>query len=78
MCQYGRGRAVFKIRGSMGIALQSCVMKVLERILDEGIRKSVEMEIRKEQQGFRKGRGMTDGTFMLRQLVEKRLEVQVE
>jgi len=35
----------------------------------------VEIEIKEEQQGFRKGRG-TDGLFALRQLVEKELEVQ--
>ena len=29
-----------------------------------------------EQQGFRKGRGTADGMYVLRQLVEKRLEVQ--
>ena len=63
-----------KYRGHL---LRSHVMKVLERILDGTIRKSVEMEIREKQQGFRKGRGMTDGMFTLRQLVEKRLEVQV-
>ena len=45
------------------------VKKVLERILDGRIRKSVEMEIGEEQQGFRKGRGTTDGMFTLRQLV---------
>ena len=51
---------------------------MLERILDGRIRKSVEMEIKEEEQGFRKGRGMMDRMFLLRQLVEKRLEVQVE
>uniref|UniRef100_A0A8C4QF08 Reverse transcriptase domain-containing protein n=1 Tax=Eptatretus burgeri TaxID=7764 RepID=A0A8C4QF08_EPTBU len=51
-------------------------MKLLERILDGRIKKSVEMEIGEEQQGFRNGRGTTDGMFPLRQLVEKRLEVQ--
>ena len=61
-----------------GITLLSRVMKVLERIIDGRIRKSVEMEIGQRQQGFRKGRGMTDGMFMLRQLVEKQLEVQGE
>ena len=49
-----------------GITLLSHVMKVLERILDGRIRKSVEMEIGEEQQGFIKGRGMTDGIFTLR------------
>ena len=36
------------------------------------------MEIGEEQQWFRKGRGMVDGMFKLRQLMEKRLEVQSE
>ena len=43
--------------------LPSHVMKVLERILDRRTRKWVEMEIGEEQQGFREGRGMTDGMF---------------
>ena len=65
-----------------GIMLLSHVMKVLERIQDGRIRKSVEMEIGEEQQGFRKGRGMMAGMmagmFTLRQLVEKRLQMQGE
>ena len=40
-----------------GITLPSHVMKILERILERRIRKSVEMEIGKDQHGFRKGRG---------------------
>ena len=36
------------------------------------------MEFGEEQQGFRNGRGRPDGMFLLRQLVEKRLEVQGE
>ena len=43
-----------------GMMLLRHVMKVLERILDGRIKKSVEMEIREEQQGIRKGRGMMD------------------
>ena len=41
-------------------------------------RKSVDIDIRVDQQGFIKGRGMMDGMFKLRQLMEKRLEVQGE
>ena len=33
-------------------------------------------EILEEQHGFRKGRGTADGMYVLRQMVEKRLEVQ--
>ena len=49
----------------IGITLLSHIMKLLERILDE-IRKRVEQELGEEQQGFRQGRGTTDGTFALR------------
>ena len=51
---------------------------MLERILDRRTRKRVEMEIGQEQQGVREGRGTMDGMFVLRQPVEKRLEVQGE
>ena len=40
------------------------------------LRERVEPELGEEQLGFRKGRGTTDGMFSLRQLVEKRLEMQ--
>ena len=38
--------------------------------------KKVEQELGEEQQEFRKGRGTTGGMFALRQMVEKRLEMQ--
>ena len=44
-----------------GITLLSHTMKLLERILDVRIRKKIEQELGEEQQGFRKGRGTTDG-----------------
>ena len=47
----------------------------MESFLDGMIRKSMEMEISKQQQVLCKGKGMMDGRFMLRQLVEKRLQV---
>ena len=40
------------------------------------MREKVEHKLGEEQLGFRKGRGTTDGVFALRQLVEKRLEMQ--
>ena len=57
-----------------GITLVSQVLKLLERVLDGRIRKNIECEIGEEQQGFRKGRGTTDGLFTLRQFVEKKLK----
>ena len=57
-----------------GITLLSHVLKVLERILDGRMRRIVECEMGEEQQGFR--RGMADGMFTLRQLVENKLEGQ--
>ena len=59
-----------------GITLLSHIMKLLERILDKRLREKVEHKLGEEQLSFRKGRGTTDGMFALRQLVEKRLEMQ--
>ena len=59
-----------------GITLLSQVLKLLERVLDARIRRRVEGDFGEEQQGFRKGRGTADGMYVLRQMVEKRLEVQ--
>ena len=58
-----------------GITLLSHIMKLLERIVGGRIRKKVEQELGEEQQGFRKCRGTTDGMFILRQMVKKRLEI---
>ena len=58
------------------ITLLSCVLKMLERILDGRIRRIVECEMEEEQEGFRRGRGTAGGMFTLRQLVEKKLEGQ--
>ena len=59
-----------------GITLLSQVMKLRERVLAARIRRRVEGDIGEEHQGFRKGRGTADGMHVLRQMVEKRLEVQ--
>ena len=51
-------------------------MKLLERVLDARIRRRVEGDFGEEQQWLRKGRGTSDGMYVLGQMVEKRLEVQ--
>ena len=59
-----------------GITLLSQVLKLLERVLDAWTRRRVEGDFGEEQQGFRKGRGTADGMYVLRQMLEKRPEVQ--
>ena len=61
-----------------GITLLNQVLELLERVLDAVIRRRVGIEgdFGRELQGFRKGRGTADGLYVLRQMVEKRLEVQ--
>ena len=59
-----------------GITLLSQVLKLLERVLDARIRRIVEGDFGEDQQGFRKGRGTADGMYAMRQMVEKRLEVE--
>ena len=54
----------------------SQVLKLLERGLDAMIRRRVEGDFEEEQQAFRKGRGTADEMYVLRQMVEKRLDVQ--
>ena len=59
-----------------GITLLGQVLKLLERVLDARISRRIEGDFGEEQQGFRKGRGTADGMYVLRQMVEKRLELQ--
>ena len=57
-----------------GITLLSHVLKTLERILDQRIRKILEPRFGEEQHGFRPGRSTTDAMFTLRQIIEKKVE----
>ena len=59
-----------------GITLLSQVLTLLERVLDARIRRTVKGDFGEEQQGFRKGRGTAGGMYVLRQMVEKSVEVQ--
>ena len=59
-----------------GITLLCQVLKLLEMVLDALIRRRVEGGFGEEQQWFGNGRGTADMVYVLRQTVEKRLEVQ--
>ena len=61
-----------------GITLLNQVLKLLERVLDTMIRGRVEGDVGQVHQGFIKGRGTADGMYVLRQMVEKRLEVGLQ
>ena len=56
------------------ITLLSQALKLMERVLDARVRNTVESKIGENQLGFRKGRGMDDGLFIIRQIIEKRRE----
>ena len=64
------------IQEGTGASLLSEVLKLLGRVLDARKRRRIEGDFGKEQQGFRKGRGTADGMYVLRNMVEKILEVQ--
>ena len=59
-----------------GMTLLSQVLILLKTVLDARIRIRVEGDFGEEQQGFGKWRRTADGMYVLRQMVEKRLEVQ--
>ena len=72
---------IFKGKGDVqecsnyrGIKLMSHTLKILERIIDGRLRE--EVDIGKEQLGFMKGNGTSDGIFCLRQVMEKFREKQ--
>ena len=52
-----------------GISLLAVVGKILCRIIIDRIRIGVDDRIRKEQAGYRKGRGTTEQLFILRNII---------
>ena len=62
---------VHECGNSRGISLLSVVGKVYGRILINRIRDKTERAIAEVQGGFRRGRGCTDQTFIVRQICEK-------
>ena len=74
-CMEKKGRCSRRWKIPRYHVVESCPQGIRE---DFGwkIRRIVECEMGKEQQGFRRGRGTADGMYTLRQLVEKKLEGQ--
>ena len=58
-------------KNSRGITLLSVVSKILGRIIIDRVRNGVDQRLRKEQAGYRRGRGTTDQVFVLRNIVEQ-------
>lgn len=54
-----------------GITLLSIVAKILGKIIIDRIRDGVDCRLRKEQAGYRKGRGTTEHVFILRNIIEQ-------
>ena len=54
-----------------GIILLSVTYKVLSRVVLNRLSTTVDLLLRREQAGFRKGRGCADQIFTLRQIVEQ-------
>ena len=52
------------------------VSKVMGRIVVDRIRTGVESKLRKEQAGFRLGRGTTEQIFILRNIIKQSIEWQ--
>ena len=59
-----------------GITLLSIPSKILSKIIIERISEAVDKKLRKEQAGFRKGRGCTGQIFTLRNIIEHCTEWQ--
>uniref|UniRef100_A0A1Y1M3Z3 Reverse transcriptase domain-containing protein n=1 Tax=Photinus pyralis TaxID=7054 RepID=A0A1Y1M3Z3_PHOPY len=54
-----------------GITMTCILAKVYERILGKRLEEKTETQLEESQCGFRKGRGVQDHIFMLKQLIEK-------
>jgi len=59
-----------------GIMLLSVFAKVIGKIVIDRIRIEVESKFRKEQAGFRPGKGTTEQIFILRNIIEQSIEWQ--
>ena len=71
----GKGNALER-SNHRGLKLLDQTMKVMERVIEEMIRKRVNIDMM--QFGFMPGRGTTDAIFIVRQLQEKYLNKKKE
>lgn len=55
-----------------GITMISVIAKMYERILDNRLKLQIETQLEDSQSGFRKGRGVQDHIFTIKQIMEKR------
>ena len=69
---YKRKGDILDCGNSRGIKLTEHALKILERVIDQRLRKLV--KIHETQHGFVKGKGTVDAVFIMRQLQEKALE----
>ena len=65
-----------KCKNWRGITLLPIVSKVLGRILINRFREGVDHKLRKEQAGFRAGRGTVEPIFIFRNIIEQKNEWQ--
>jgi hypothetical protein len=63
---------------SRGISLLSVPGKVFARVILNRIAERVDGVLRENQCGFRKGRGCSDQIFLIRQIIEKKIEYNEE
>src|SRR5437899_2557988 len=76
MCIKRRGTLLNAALTALGIKLLDHVLKVLERVVEARLRKTVKID--DMQFGFSSGKGTTDAIFIVRQVQEKLLGKQRE
>ena len=64
-----------KYENYRGISLLNHACKIYESVLERRLRNIVEEKLGPWQHGIRRGKGTTDMTFVLRQLMEKTLGI---
>jgi len=61
-----------------GISLLNAIYKIYSRVINNRLKSITEAIIGEEQHGFRKGRSTNDNVFIIKQIIEKRREFNLE